>query len=233
MTSNNSHVPTHLHDLAKRAEVHIFDVDHTLTHHSTGRRFIQVGHQLGYFPIRYLAYLPLFYLRYRIGKLSLRDLSREIKPLTGLRIDELESIAMEAWNRFVRHDLYSQATDYVGLCKDAGAPVILASTSFDIILRPLASHLSADETIASILETQDGVATGWIRSGPCYAELKAQRIADTLDRIGIDPQTCAFYTDSFHDLPSLEMVGYPVAVYPDFALRRIARLRGWPIVRWL
>jgi phosphoserine phosphatase len=43
---------------------------------------------------------------------------------------------------------------------------------------------------------------------------------------------CWAYSDSHTDLPFLEAVGHPVAVNPDRALRRIARERGWPILRF-
>jgi len=43
---------------------------------------------------------------------------------------------------------------------------------------------------------------------------------------------CAFYTDSFSDVPVLEAVGQPVAVNPDPRLRRRANKRGWRIVDW-
>ena len=41
-----------------------------------------------------------------------------------------------------------------------------------------------------------------------------------------------FYSDSFTDLPMLERVGQPRVVAPDPRLRRVARKRGWPILRW-
>ncbi len=43
---------------------------------------------------------------------------------------------------------------------------------------------------------------------------------------------CAFYTDSYSDLPVMEVVGRPVAVHPDHRLRREALRRGWPVVDW-
>jgi phosphoserine phosphatase len=43
---------------------------------------------------------------------------------------------------------------------------------------------------------------------------------------------CAFYTDSYADLPVLKAVGRPVAVNPDRRLRREATRRGWEVVDW-
>ena len=55
--------------------------------------------------------------------------------------------------------------------------------------------------------------------------LRARRRASPLS-------ACAFYTDSYSDLPVLEVVGRPVAVHPDHRLRREALRRGWPVVDW-
>ena len=39
------------------------------------------------------------------------------------------------------------------------------------------------------------------------------------------------YADTYTDLPLLEQVGYPVAVYPDDELVVHAQDRGWKIIR--
>ncbi|MDA3949975.1 MAG: HAD-IB family hydrolase [Spirochaeta sp.] len=225
-------IPAALTTVLKRAQVHIFDVDHTLTRHSTGRRFVQVGHRAGLFPTAYLLSLPFFYLRYRMGKLGLQHITREIKPITGCHREELAAVAADAWQQYIRADLYPAAERYIAACREGGAAIILASTSFDIILQPLAAAVGADETISSILEFRDDRATGWLEGGPCYAEQKARRLAETLERRDIPPAACAFYSDSFHDLPSLDLVGFPVAVHPDPVLRRVAHRRAWPIASW-
>ena len=49
---------------------------------------------------------------------------------------------------------------------------------------------------------------------------------------GIDLAASYAYSDSESDLPMLEAVGHPVAVNPDSALEKIARERGWRIMRF-
>src|SRR5258708_21283346 len=49
---------------------------------------------------------------------------------------------------------------------------------------------------------------------------------------GIDLAGSWAYSDSITDLPMLEAVGRPVAVNPDKDLRRVARERGWPVLRF-
>jgi len=45
----------------------------------------------------------------------------------------------------------------------------------------------------------------------------------------VDLDRSYFYTDSISDMPMLQRVGCPVAVNPDFRLRRYARRQGWPV----
>ncbi len=46
---------------------------------------------------------------------------------------------------------------------------------------------------------------------------------------GLDLARCSAYSDSINDLPLLSLVGHPVAVNPDSALKAEARDRGWEI----
>ncbi len=223
---------SYLEYLADRAHTHIFDVDHTLTRHSTGRRFAQAGVKVGLFSRRHLLSLPWFYLRYRLGHLSLEDVTREIRVLRGRTRRELSEIALSAWRDHIALDLYTQATRYVRSLVDRGRRVVLASTTFDVILEPLARELGVRDTISSVLQFEHDRATGWLLGGPCYAEEKARRIAVFLDDHGIDPDGCAFYSDSFHDLPSFNLVAFPVPVHPDALLRTRCAAAGWRAVSW-
>ena len=58
-----------------------------------------------------------------------------------------------------------------------------------------------------------------------------RRIADQLCRDhGGSLAESAAYANAFSDLPLLNAVGRPVAVFPDRRLRRIAAARGWGII---
>ena len=46
----------------------------------------------------------------------------------------------------------------------------------------------------------------------------------------IDLTASYAYADSYSDLGLFEMVGHPVAVYPDKKLADLAREKGWRVV---
>jgi phosphoserine phosphatase len=65
-----------------------------------------------------------------------------------------------------------------------------------------------------------------------HAEAKAECVREVAEKDGLDLAACTAYSDSHTDLPFLEAVGHPVAANPDRALRRIAAVRGWPVLQF-
>jgi len=65
-----------------------------------------------------------------------------------------------------------------------------------------------------------------------YGEAKAARVRELAAERGYRLEDCHAYSDSATDLPLLQAVGHPHAVNPDGALRRVARQRGWPVLKF-
>lgn len=59
---------------------------------------------------------------------------------------------------------------------------------------------------------------------------KARAVEELAGAQGYDLSASYAYRDSATDLPMLEIIGHPVAVNPDRALRRVALHRGWPML---
>ncbi len=112
----------------------------------------------------------------------------------------------------------------------AGRHVVLATSSIDLIVAPLAAHLGVRDVIATEMEFADGTATGRIAGRALFRGEKQRKVLAFIRAAGADARHCSFHSDSIYDLPLLEEVGEPVAVNPDFRLRRIATRRGWPII---
>lgn len=209
-----------------------FDVDHTVVKRSTGRYFISVGVRRGLLPLTMLLSVPVYYLRYRYGHLDRYTLEIQLPALAGHRADELAEIAREAFETKERDDIFPQAIREVETSRKRGMEVVFASSSLDIILQPLAEHLGVETLLATRLEFENGMSTGRLEGNPLLGaekRIRAERCA--ADR-GVAMADCAFYSDSYHDIPLLEEVGKPVAVNPDRRLREHARARGWEIARY-
>ncbi len=212
--------------------IHVFDVDHTITRHSTGVRFLFEGVRLGIFPIRPLLSVPGFFLRYRFGRMSVRHLQNEIPMLKGKSRSEMERIARKSFERRIRHDVYDDAETLIRDLVAEGSEVVLASLSLDLVVQPLADRLGVKEIVATSLEFRGGACTGRFAEGPVFNEEKCSRVLRLLSDRGVAPADCYFYSDSVNDLPLLRRVGHPIAVNPDRRLAREAARRGWKILRF-
>jgi HAD superfamily hydrolase (TIGR01490 family) len=208
----------------------IFDVDHTLTRRSTGTRFIMTAIRRGLVP-RQVAYaIPWYALTYRLGVLRVGWGEEPFAFLAGLSRERLRDIARESFERWRRRDLYPRAVELVRGRLAAGRRVVLATSSFDVIVEPLAEHLGVREVIATTLEFRDGRCTGRIAGQPMLGGEKQRRMLEFIRDAGERPADCSFWSDSIYDAPLLSAVGEPVVVHPDLRLRRMARARGWPII---
>ncbi|MGA2479072.1 MAG: HAD family hydrolase [Spirochaetia bacterium] len=210
--------------------IDFFDVDHTLTRRSSGGRFVMVAMRRGILPLRLMFVIPWYSFMYRLGLFRLRTYADGFPYLSGIQRSRLEQIARESFVSRLRGDLFPAAVALVQKLQREGRRVMLATSSLDFIVAPLAEHLGVSGVLATTLEFMDGVCTGNFVGTPMFRREKKDRVLAFLGGEGVAPQECSFYSDSIYDLPLLEAVGTPVAVNPDIRLRRIARSRGWTII---
>ncbi len=174
--------------------------------------------------------MPWYSLTYRLGLFKMKEYVDGFPYLRGIQRTTLEEIAEDSFEGRLKGDLFEEAVMLVRQRRAEGRRVILATSSIDLIVAPLAAHLGVDGMLATTLQFEDGVCTGRIAGTPMFRREKKNRVLAYLASEGVSASECSFYSDSIYDLPLLEEVGRPVAVNPDFRLRRIARRRGWPIV---
>ena len=214
----------------KQAGFDFFDVDHTITRRSTGGRFMMRAIARGFVPWSIALALPWYGVAYRLGILRFNGRVDILGALRGVPRADLEALARETFEQRVRGDLNQGVERLIRERLAAGRRVVLATSTLDVIVAPLAAHLGVRDVIATTLEFEDGVATGRVAGLPLVWSEKQRRVLAFVRESGGDPRQCSFYSDSIYDLPLLEEVGEPVAVNPDFRLRRIAARRGWRII---
>jgi HAD superfamily hydrolase (TIGR01490 family) len=213
-----------------RGRLDFFDVDHTITRHATAGRFMMRAIARGLAPWPIALVLPWYGAAYRLGLLRLKDRVDIAGSLRGVSRADLEALARETFEQLVRGDLNLSVERLIRERLAAGRRVVLATSTLDIIVAPLAAHLGVRDVIATTLEFENGVATGRAAGRPLFRHEKLVAVLAFIREAGEDPRRCSFHSDSIYDLPLLAEVGEPVAVNPDFRLRRIAARRGWPII---
>lgn len=124
--------------------------------------------------------------------------------------------------------IYSEARELIQAHQAAGHEVIIISASARQLVEPIAAELGVDKVISTELEIVDGKFTGTVEFY-CKGSAKADAITGLVDECGYNLQDSFAYSDSATDAPMLELVGHPVAVNPDRALKKIALESGWEI----
>ncbi len=109
--------------------------------------------------------------------------------------------------------------------------VVLVSGGPQPLLERIAQEWGVQHYIGTRFEVKDGRYNGRSLKPVCIDENKRQLTEEYLQQKGlqIDLRESYAYADAISDLPLLEMVGHPVATYPDVALKAIAEARGWRV----
>ena len=116
--------------------------------------------------------------------------------------------------------------------RDAGRMVVMATTTPNDLIRPLAEALGFDDVIATTYGQTDGRYDGTIAGEFVWGKGKARAVAEWVDRHDIDLLDSYAYSDSWYDTPLLSIVGHPTVVNPDPRMIGMATVRRWPIVHF-
>ncbi|MEL6981817.1 MAG: HAD-IB family hydrolase [Actinomycetota bacterium] len=111
----------------------------------------------------------------------------------------------------------------------AGDKLVLATTSPEPFVRPLADALGFDDVICTRWLAVDGTFTGEMDGPFVWGAAKADAVAAWAEGNGVALARSHAYSDSYFDAPMLDLVGHPVAVNPDAQLAATAVVKGWPI----
>ena len=139
-----------------------------------------------------------------------------------------EWVAREFVARIERGDVLEKLREHLS----RGEVVALVSGAPTPVARAIARMWGVAHAVGSPAGFRDGRYTGRLSGAPCIDEHKAvyarRYFAD--QGITVDFAASYAYADSYSDMGLFEMVGHPVAVYPDRKLRALAGERGWAIM---
>jgi len=122
------------------------------------------------------------------------------------------------------------ATPVIEGHREAGRPVVLATTSPYDLVKPFADRVGLDDVIATRYGVDaDGNYDGSIDGHFVWGPGKLAAVEEWADDHDVDLEASWAYSDSFYDLPLLSMVEHPTVVNPDPRMFAVATLRRWPI----
>jgi HAD superfamily hydrolase (TIGR01490 family) len=217
-----------------------FDVDGTLTETKVWNglmEYFYTHRQRVIVNIVFQSYHYFLYFLHRIGLVSqvsfretwAKNLSWYLK---GYSLEQAEKI----WDWVVTERISGQWRDQIvsrlKAHKSAGDLVLLVSGGPEGLLKRIAQSVGADQVVGTRHLVEDGVYSGKPPEEACQGENKVRFARRVIAEIGaeVDFSESWAYADSIGDLDLLEMVGSPVAVFPDEFLAPIAVERGWEII---
>jgi putative phosphoserine phosphatase/1-acylglycerol-3-phosphate O-acyltransferase len=211
----------------------IFDLDRTLLKGASGPVLSQALREVGVIGDRSLPGEGLVYKFF--------DLFGESRP--SIMLARQAARVAKGWNRaevqkageLAADRLASAVLPFAGPLvaehKQAGRLLVLATTTPDDMIRPLAEQLGFDDVVATRYgETGAGDYDGTIDGEFVWGRGKLAAVRQWAESRGVDLRRSYAYSDSFYDVPLLGSVGHPVAVNPDARMAAMAVVRRWPIL---
>ena len=211
-----------------------FDVDNTvmrgasLFHFAVGlaRRNFFSGREILGFGVKQLKFVMS-------GSEDLEDMASATEAalsfVEGREVAELERLGEEVFDDIMVDKLIPGTLAIAQGHLDAGQQVWLVTATPVELATVIATRLGLTGALGTVAEVRGGVYTGRLDGPPLHGLAKAEAIRAIAAREGLDLARCSAYSDSSNDIPMLSIVGNPVAVNPDAALRAHARDNGWTI----
>lgn len=179
-----------------------------------------------------LAYLQL---RYKLSGADAAQMRRMRDRLcaccAGWDVATVREIVQQQLPALFPAVVYPEAVSLIEAHRKAGRDIVIVSSGGEEVVHPFGTMLGADRVIATRMVIRNGCYSGEV-AFYSVGEHKASAMHKLALTAGYDLAECYAYSDSVTDLPMLEAVGLPHAVNPDRGLRRAARERGWPVLRF-
>jgi HAD superfamily hydrolase (TIGR01490 family) len=218
-------------------EAAFFDLDKTIIAKAAMaafRRPLYAGGLVNRRSLTRSVFAHFVYLHLRASEQRSDQMRRSILRITkGWKREEVVGIVEETLEEIVDPIIFAEAMDLIDAHLAKGRLVVIVSSSPIEIVGPLGHHLGITETIASTAEVdEEGRYTGEM-DYYAYGSEKARAMRELALSRGIDLARSYAYSDSFTDLPMLEVVGHPTAVNPDRVLAKLAAERGWEVIHFV
>ena len=216
-----------------RKRAAFFDLDLTLLGVNSAQLWVQHEREAGRISRRQVLEAGIWLVGYRLGLLNAEvGIVRAVGFLEGRLEDEFAEDVRAWYQEAIASTVLDAGREAVEAHRADGDFVVLLTSSSPYLGRLIQDELALDDILCTRFEVKDGRFTGRVVRPVCFGRGKVVAATEWARTRSVDLAESHFYTDSHTDLPMLEAVGHPHVVNPDPPLARIARRRGWPVVRW-
>lgn len=210
----------------------VFDLDNTLLAGDSDYLWGEwlVRHQM-VDPEVYARENERFYREYVNGTLDIHEYAAfTLAPLVRQPLPQLLTLRERFVNEVIAPIVAAGTPALLERHRAQGDDILITTATNRFVTDPIARLLDIPLLIATDAEMDGSRYTGRIAGTPNFREGKVTRLRHWLETSDRRYTHLTCYSDSFNDLPLLEMAQTPVAVDPDDALRGAADARGWSVI---
>ncbi|MGZ5370531.1 HAD family hydrolase [Aeromicrobium sp.] len=210
-----------------------FDVDNTIMQGASNFHFARGLHRRKFFTTGDIARAMWQQAYFRIAGEDPEHMAnaraKGLSFIKGHTVAELEEVGEEIFDENMAHKIWPGTRAIAQGHLDQGQRVWLVTAAPIEIANTIARRLGLTGALGTVAENIDGVYTGQLVGEMLHGEGKAVAVTALAEREGLDLSRCYAYSDSYNDLPMLQLIGHPCAVNPDKKLRTHAKAQGWQI----
>ncbi len=215
----------------KLATAAIFDLDRTLIPGSSSttiqRHLVSAG-ITGERDIPFADTLAKLYEQFGENWLMMQPAKLAARASKGWSVEAVNAACKAAATELVK-ELQPFAKGIIEEHRSHGTKLVLATTSPEPFVRPLADALGFDDVVCTRWKSADGNFTGEMDGPFVWGRAKADAVGQWAADNNVSLDKSFAYSDSYFDAALLDSVGNPVAVNPDAQLTATAMVKGWPI----
>ena len=158
-------------------------------------------------------------------------IKHSLTPILHLEPEVQKKLALEFTETKLMNYIYPEAKALLTHHKQMGDTCLIITAALTYFSEHISRHFDIDHHIGSDVHLcAKGGLTLEAKGVPSFREGKVTRLLEWLEDKAHSFSGSHFYSDSFNDIPLLELVEHPIVVNPDERLKEAALSRGWPIL---
>lgn len=150
----------------------------------------------------------------------------------GRAVEDLDEMGLRLFAKRIADLIYPEMREIVRAHQLRGHTVALTSSATSFQVEPVAAYLGITHVLCNRFEVEDGVLTGEVARPVVWGAGKADAVQAFAAEHGVDLERSYFYADGDEDVALMYLVGHPRPTNPGDRLAKVARKRGWPILRF-